>query len=157
MLSTIPILLLTLLSQFPSTETAACSPKDFDQKLNKSEKALLGKIKALEAKLDASIATLSQHTPPVVDEGEYDCPPSDHNKQDGDWRRHTQTVKFTKAFKTPPLVSVSLVNLDMFNGIHIRYGFYARKVTAADMELVCETWADSIYSWGKIRWVAIET
>jgi H-type lectin domain-containing protein len=64
-------------------------------------------------------------------------------------------IKFPQPYASPPQVTVSLTGLDTGNVANTRVTIEAQDVTAADFEVLVNTWADSVvYSvWGS--WIAV--
>ncbi|XP_059179380.1 uncharacterized protein LOC131958384 [Physella acuta] len=122
--------------------------------------ALISSSNGLESALNqlCGLVTtlLNDLEPPLLEQGSYSCGNSDNYQASGKARLHAQAVTFTKPFKNPPIVTVILNGLDMWNAKQIRYSFYARNVTATGMELVCSTWEDSQFNYAGLTWVAIE-
>lgn len=68
-------------------------------------------------------------------------------------RRHR--LKFSEAFKTPPLVHVSLSLWDMDSATNARADVAAEKITDKGFDVVFRTWADTRVARARVRWIAI--
>ena len=68
-------------------------------------------------------------------------------------RRHR--LNFSEAFKSVPVVHVSLSLWDMDSATNARADVTAEKITERGFEVVFRTWADTRVARARVRWMAI--
>lgn len=64
-------------------------------------------------------------------------------------------VRFSKAFRTPPVVKVSISMWDMDHSTNARADISAENVTETGFEIVFQTWGDTRIARVRADWLAI--
>ena len=72
-----------------------------------------------------------------------------------DSRYARAAIRFDKAFRSPPVVHLSLSNLHMGNETYIRYTLLALDITAVGFTLELSTWHDTEIFQAIVLWTAI--
>lgn len=85
---------------------------------------------------------------------------SDHESNGPMWQGEgsrvvRQTVRFTSAFLTPPVIHVAIAMWDIAGGSNQRADISADKVTAESFEIVFRTWGDTRVARIRAEWLAI--
>ena len=70
-------------------------------------------------------------------------------------RTHRKKVKFSEAFREPPVVHVSISMWDMDHNSNQRADITAEKITKNGFDLVFRTWGDSRVARIRADWLAI--
>ncbi len=70
-------------------------------------------------------------------------------------RERRRRVSFSKPYKTPPTVQVSLSMWDLDNGTPARMDLRAETVTEDGFDLVFRTWGDTRVARARANWLSI--
>ncbi|XP_059154699.1 uncharacterized protein LOC131940135 [Physella acuta] len=129
---------------------------NLEENLAANHVALSNKIMELQAELNATQSVQNIQAPPHAEQGDYYCGKVENFQLTEGRLRMLKNVTFAKPFNRPPVVSVSLTSIDMSNKKGFRFGVSARSVTTTGMQVVCETWADTVYNSATAHWIAVE-